>query len=170
MWQRDSHKSLYFCLFIFFLLSMNLWIGWDDRQYYLCAVISVVSICLVSIENIRFKYSVQNVISLACIIIAYSYIYINQLRFLMALYVFIPYAIIILLNDKDKQLCLKFIYKWFAYLMILSIIVYILVQTVGLPSLGKIWMNHAQYFDREYILRDNYLFYVYSDFYGVILE
>lgn len=51
--------------------------------------------------------------------------------------------------------------------MIPCIVTYFLVQFGTFPSIGNVWLNHEHSYQTSYILRENYLFYVYSDFYGI---
>lgn len=150
-----------------FLISMKLWIGWDDRVLYFNSFFSFAIVFFLIKDNIHLNWSLRNIIPLICILIGYFYIYGTGTRILNIISVVVPYTVIILLNEKDRSNCLNYIFKWFAFLMIPSIITYILVHTIGLPSLGKIWYFHSSYYDISYMLRENYLFYVFSDYYGI---
>ena len=111
-------------------------------------------------EHIRLDFSYRNVIPLLVVIFADFYIIDFKIGLLGTFPV--PAAIIVMLNKEDQAKCLNYIVKWFAALMIPSVIVYICVQTIGFPSFGKIWVNHIPYVPTSYILRENYLFYEYS--------
>lgn len=163
-----ENKALYFCIFMLFLLSMNLWIGWDGRAKYFYHALSLALFIIIGRSDVRLNWSWRNVVPLLCLIAGWTYIQ-EEVGLGLGIFThaYLPYAIIILLNDKDKVLCLKFIVKWFAWLMVPCIITYALVQTVGIPSLGKIWVNHTLFYKTSYVLRDNYLFYMYSAFYGI---
>lgn len=165
--QKKKHTAFYFCIFMLFLISMNLWIGWDGRSLFFNSFFSIAIIFFIIVDNIRLNWSLQNFLPLICILISYFYIYGTGTRILGLFSVIVPYTMIILLNEKDRINCLDYIVKWFAILMIPSIITYVLVHTVGIPSLGKIWYTHTPYYDISYKLRVNYLFYVFSDFYGI---
>ena len=157
---HKEHKFLYFCIFLLFLLSMNLWIGWENRWTYETLVISIVMVGIIMHEHIRLDFSYRNVIPLLVVIFADFYIIDFKIGLLGTFPV--PAAIIVMLNKEDQAKCLNYIVKWFAALMIPSVIVYICVQTIGFPSFGKIWVNHIPYVPTSYILRENYLFYEYS--------
>lgn len=166
---HNNKIGLYFGIFILFLLSMNVWIGWEGRYSYINLCVSLLLVVIIIKDNVGLDFSLNKLLPLMCIIMGNLYICVVDDTFRIGLFftLYLPYAIIILLKQKDQVLCLRYIVKWFAILMIPCLATYILVQTVGIPSVGKVWVNHLAIHDTSYILRDNYLFYVYSSFYGI---
>ena len=158
--------ALYFCIFILFVTSMGLWIGWNGRGDYIYAVIGVFMFLFVRTNHVKLEYSKRNVISLIVVILCFTYIRINEksLGLRVPFIFYLPVSLLILLNEEDKIKCIPHIVRWFSYLLIPSIIVYLLYQTVGLPSLGEIQVSGNVDQPYEYTHRQNYIFYCYSDF------
>lgn len=119
-------------------------------------------ILYVILNRVPLVFSMQNIISLCVMFIAYIYINDwNGIRFLF------PCTIFLLLNDNDRKSCLAHIYKWYAWLMIPSIITYFLVQFIGIPSFGNLNFEGNDLMGWAYSHRQNYIFYAYSDFYNI---
>ena len=119
-----KHNLLYACIFALFLLSMGHWIGWDDRLTRIDFVIGLFLCCLVKVEKIALCRNKRNLSSYFFLIAAYFLINGVSLRTVLS-YCF-PVFFIVFLNENDRLLCFKFIYKWFALLMIPSIIVIVI--------------------------------------------
>lgn len=158
-------KLLYSLFYLSFLLSMNLWLGWEGRAKYFNAIIGVLSLVIIYLNRIKLNFSFQNVGMFLVLFLAYA---LNQLPFgYFSIFYFLPYFLIICLNDKDKIECLRFITKWFGYLMIPSLIVYGLFFVVDLPSFGIQRANMNDWaIDCGYGVCQNYLFYMRSSFSG----
>lgn len=157
---------LFFCIFMLFLLSMNIWLGWDERLRYCYYVISLIMVVTLMADKSRHLcYSWKTVVPLLSLIMAYSYIY--EFHYPTIVSYFFPFSVIILLRKRDQVLCIDFITKWFAVLMVPCIITYALVQTNMLSPIGTVRLNHDSFYALSYVIRENYIFYVYSDFYGI---
>ncbi len=159
----QSRKILYFLILLLFLLSMNIWIGWEGRGYKLQLIIGVMALLAIWKGHIKFSYAKINILTFSLVVIGHFF-YGYQLS-VFAVFFFLPYFIIICLNDKDKVYLLEYITKWYGYLMIPSLIVYALVSTVGLPHLGYQQASDTSWaLDSGYGVCKNYIFYMQSTF------
>lgn len=159
-----AKKVIYFLLFLSFLISMKFWLGWEERARYIQLMICALLFFLVKTANIQLNFSAQNVgmfitIVLAHILTGYEWGYGSGIYFLL-------YLLIICLNDSDKIGCLKFITKWYGYLLVPGLIVYILLSFINLPSFGIQRANLNPWAIAEgYGVCDNYIFYMSSTYY-----
>lgn len=161
--------GFYFCIFILFLNSMGLWIGWADREKIvnLVTIIALV-LYLYNYYYVKFVFSKNNVF-LAFILFIGNILFIQNFGLTHIQGFFIFLIICCLRHDYQIQ-CLYYIVKWFAWLMIVSILVFLLAQLGAMPSFGtlnRIGDVMHSYFSQDYIVRTNYLFYCASDFYGI---
>lgn len=162
-------QFLYSLFFLSFLLSMYLWLGWEGRAKYINWGIGILSLATIYLGRINLNFSFQNVGMFLLIVIAhilnlYSFGYSSILYFL-------PYLLIICLNDPDKIRCLRFITKWFGYLMIPSLIVYGLFFVTDLPSFGIQRANLNDWaLEKGYGVCQNYMFYMRSSFEGYAIR
>lgn len=160
---NSYRKLLYFLIFFSFLLSMRIWLGWEDRAYRLNMFIGIFALFLMLFKRIAFSFTRINIITFLVLVIAHFFCGYKTSLF-TPLY-FLPYLVIICLNDIDKIRCLDYITQWYGYLMIPSIIVYALVSFVDLPYFG---IQHASNADwaqvSGYGICKNYIFYMKSEF------
>lgn len=156
--QRQHHTALYFCIFVEFLVSMQLWIGWMRRSIIIYLFFAFIMGILILQQKIRLDFCRRNVISALFFVVAY-FLHIGELGIINALGFGFSTFIIILLNEEDRVECWNYIFKWFAYLMIPSIILFILYRTVGLPSLGTIRFSNSADISTDYLIRNNFIFY-----------
>lgn len=154
--KRKRPTALYFCIFCQFVISMGMWIGWDGRAPYLQFLFFVFSIILIRAGHVRLNNDRRNILTWLFFSIASICLYgLSVGRSFSSLF---PAFIIILLNDDDRICCFKYIFKWFAILMIPSIIAWLMYLFVGFPSRGKIWVNREGVQDLSYLLRNNHIF------------
>ena len=148
---------------------MGLWIGWNDREKYINMIIGVFMLFLIKQNNIKLDLSKRNVISTIFAILGFTYFSIRMEYFGLSVpfSYFLPVSLIILLNSADKIRCVSYISRWFAYLIIPSVITYLLYQAIGLPSFGELLVSDNVDQPYEYTHRVNYLFYCYADFYDI---
>lgn len=160
---NTARKILYTLILLSFLLSMRLWIGWEGRAYKLNMFIGLFALLIMLIKHIPFSISKQNFITFIFIVIAHFFCGYEPTSYTP--FYFLPYFVIICLNDQDKILALNFITKWYGYLMIPSLIVYGLVSIIDLPNFGY---QHASEADwavaNDYGVCKNYIFYMQSKF------
>ena len=135
---------------------MGHWIGWDNRIMWFNIVLGLIIFCIVKVERIKLKYNKQNVLSYLFLISAY--LFLNGISLTTVLFYCLPLFSILLLNNDDRINCFHFIYKWFALLMIPSIIAYLMYRIGGLPSVGRIMVSSTDVtHPLWYLLRDNHL-------------
>ena len=160
--------GFYFAIFILFITSMGCWIGWMGRAKYI--YIAALILLLISLYNyyfIKFDLSKKNVI-LTFILCASSVIF-DELK-IEKIGSFIVYFVICCLHEKYQKQCLNYIFRWFAWMMIPSIIVYSFVQMGIMPSFGNInvYDNDTYgFYQAGYITRKQYYIYCYSSFYNI---
>lgn len=160
--RSKDHVSVYFCIFILFLTSMDLWIAWSGRGVYIDFFVGLCLYFLIKKNHIALNFENKNVIVFFFLIISVIFLKLdgkNEAGIIgeMMGYLF-PCSLIIFLNDNDRVKCLNYIVKWFAILMVPAIITYILCQTVGLPSLGTIKVSNNDIQSDWYLLKENYFF------------
>lgn len=161
--------ALYFCIFILFVTSMGLWIGWNERAKYIYALIGLIMWLLIRRDKIQLDTCKRNVISAIVLMMGYTYIGLREGDFgIRAPFSFyIPATLLVLLNKKDKICCLPYITRWFSYIIFPGIVVYLLFQTIGFPSFGELLVSNNEYQPDDYTHRINCLFYCYTDFYEI---
>jgi hypothetical protein len=160
--RSKDHVSVYFCIFILFLTSMELWIAWAGRDVYIDFFVGLCLSFLIKVNHIKLNMNQKNIFAFLFLFISVVFLKwsnITEKRIIGEVMGYLlPVSLIIFLNDKDRVKCLKYIVKWFAILMVPAIITYILCQTVGLPSLGTIQVNNNDIQADWYLLKENYFF------------
>ena len=159
---NKDHVAVYFCIFILFLTSMGIWVGWNGRELYIDAFIGFVLWGLIRKEHIKLNKEKKNVIILLSLFFSYAYLKFANFNMFGVIggvigYIF-PVTFLVLLNEDDKKKCLKYIVKWFAILMVPAMITYLLCQTIGLPSFGKLQVSDSPYLPQWYLNKENYIF------------
>ena len=160
--RSKEHVSVYFCIFMLFLTSMEIWIAWDGRGRFINFFLWVSLLFLIKKNRIKLNYEQKNVAIFFTLFISYTCLYLVNMNvngIIGSLFsYFLPASLIIFLNDNDRIKCLRYIVKWFAMLMVPAIITYILCQTIGLPSLGTLKLHDSPYQADWYLYKENYLF------------
>ena len=154
--KRKRPTALYFCIFCQFVISMGMWIGWDGRALYLQFLFFIFSIFLIRAGHVRLNNDRRNILTWLSFSIA-SICLFGIVIFRLFTSIF-PAFIIIMLNDEDRICCFKYIFKWFAILMIPSIIAWLIYLSVGLPSIGRIWYKREGVQPLWYLLHNNHIF------------
>lgn len=160
----DKGKYIIFSLiFLSFLVSMKIWLCWEDRTMYINWFIGLGAILISFVSNIKFDFSKTNILLCICVFVSQLY---NGSKFgLWFMLAFLPYITIICLNSKDKALCLRYITMWFGYLMVPSILIYILCNTIDLPALNTQQALSEEWAEQSgYGICKNYIFYMKSEF------
>lgn len=153
-----------------FILSMKIWIGWNGIDLKINSAILLILLLLTLSKKIQLQYSKRSMISLICLYVGISYVHSSpfgpQNLLTTALY-----GYILFIKDIEKIQCIKYITKWFSYMMVLSLIAYWIAQFNLLPPIGIMpYALGEDIFLRnpEYCIRENYIFYMYApDFYGI---
>ena len=132
-------------------------------------LIGVLMLFLTKANGTKLDFCSRNIWSVVVIILSNAFIlYKNEsMGISYPLYFCLPLSIIIFLNSKDRMTCLLYISKWFAFLMVPCLLVYLLVQIFGLPSLGTLLVNDDPALSFSYVTRENYFFYNYTDYYEI---
>lgn len=157
-----DHVSAYFCIFLLFLTSMELWIAWDGREVYIDFFVGLVLLFLIKKNHIKLNTERKNVFLFIILFLSYVFLKLSDRNAagivggLMG-YLF-PVSLIFFLNDDERVKCLNYIVKWFAILMIPAMLTYLLCQTVGLPSLGTLKVSDNPYQGDWYLCKNNYIF------------
>ena len=156
--RRKEPTSLYFCIFSQFVISMGMWIGWDGRNVYLQFFLFLLSIFLIKVKHVKLNCNARNILTWLTFSIAFIWLYGFSIGHLLC--VLSPIFLIILLNDDDRICCLKYNFKWFAILMIPSIIAWLIYLSEGLPSIGQIWYKREEEAVQPtwYLFRNNHVF------------
>lgn len=157
-----NHVSVYFCIFILFLTSMQLWIAWDGRGTYIDIFVGLCLWILIKKNRIKLNIQKENVFLFVILLLSYVYLVMAGRNFAGIVgsligYVF-PVSLILFLNGEEQVKCINYIVKWFAILMIPSMITFLLCQTIGLPSFGLLKWGDNSYLSDNYLFRENYIF------------
>ena len=159
----NNRKVIYFCLFVIFLTSMNLWIGWNMRKLYVFLVCGIISSGIAVLN--RKKYLVINKINIALYVSFLACVFFIERKgigFLGILsWVFSVFPIIFI-HNRYKIEFVGFVTKGYAWLVVLSVIARILAEC-GFPSLGHLHWSGSD----GYGLYSTFIFYVKSSFYGI---
>lgn len=159
----NNRKMIYFCLFVIFLTSMNLWIGWNMRKMYVFIFFGVIASCIALFNRQKYlKINSTNItlyfVFLACVF----FIERRSIGFLGVLSWLFSVFPIIFIRDNYKIECIGYLTKWYAWLIILSLIAYVYAE-IGLPPLGSLYWSGSD----GYGAYENFLFYAKSSFYGI---
>lgn len=149
-----------FMLFMLFLLSMELWIGWGGRNKSLLFIVfSIFALLVKKTCRVPFDLSFRK-LSL-CIVFFAGYFLLHKDFGIREFFTqfpahFLPILCIVCLKDEYKEFALKKITKWYSQLITVSIIIFAIVHIVSLPSFGSMIFSE----ESSYGSFQNYLFYV----------
>lgn len=155
-----------FMLFMLFLLSMELWIGWGGRNKSLLYIFfSIMALMVKASYRVPFDLSFRK-ISL-CIVFFSGYFLLHKdfgVREFLTQFPaqFLPMLCIVCIKDEYKEFVLKNITRWYSLLMIVSIIIYAIVHVISLPSFGTMVFSE----EASYGSFQNYIFYVKENVYN----
>lgn len=164
MIKLNVRYSLYFVLFISFLLSMTMWIGWGyGRESSL--IVSLLLLAHIIFGRISLDINRRSVVFF--LLILFSNLFTHYTWGVGSLYQYFPYFVILCLKDEDKIQCLECITKWFGYLMVPGLILYVILLFVDLPSLGTLHATEDDWaLDKGYGVAKNYIFFVKQSFHS----
>ena len=136
---------------------MELWIGWGEYKSITFAVFGVFAVLCKFFLNVPWTFSLRN--SVLCVAFFGGYYMFYPQFGLREFFTqippqLIPIISIVFLADKYKGLVMNNITKWYAWLLTISIPIYILTTLVNIPSFG-ILSNGDRY--GSFV---NYIFYV----------
>lgn len=146
-----------FSIFFLFLISMELWIGWGGHKSIMFTVFGLLAVLSKILHGIPWTMSLRNCI--LCIAFFGGYYLVHPEFGLREFFTqippqLIPIICIVFLDDNYKGRVLNNITKWYAWLMLVSIVLYFIVTFVNLPNFG-IMTNGDRYGSFA-----NYIFYV----------
>lgn len=146
-----------FSIFFLFLISMELWIGWCGQKSIMFTVFGLLAVLSKIVHGIPWTMSLRNCI--LCIAFFGGYYLVHPEFGLREFFTqippqLIPIICIVFLDDNYKGRVLNNITKWYAWLMLVSIVLYFIVTFVNLPNFG-IMTNGDRYGSFA-----NYIFYV----------
>lgn len=156
--------AIYVLVFLSFITSMGAWIGWNQRQHFINVFIFI-SFLTLYIKG-KFRLFPTDRYKIAVFIYFITYLYIKQsqgiLGVAVAIFTTLPLYFMLCIPDSKKIICLHYISKWYAYLMVLGMIIYVLFFFINLPPIGTITLNETSIGIKAnaYVFRDNYIFLV----------
>ena len=147
-----------FLVFLLFLISMGLWIGWGHKPLYM-SIIGILTIIYGLSRNL-YKFSKKYAIAVLIIYISYLVVSVGltyRVLFTQIPSMLIPFICVLFVRDVYKDKILYLITKWYAIILIPSAIIFLLNSIVHIPSFGIIYHDKLSYGGFE-----NYLFYVHG--------
>lgn len=160
--KKQTSIIVYILIFIYFLITMRCWIGFEGRTYLYHFIFPILmSLCLLFGKvylKLRKRYVVFS-------LIVFLVTWINakgSLNLFGIIEKFIPaFNILLILSipDNEKEILLAKVIKWFGYIILLSLIIYFATLLTSIPNFGII---EADYGSKDVIAGDyaNYLFYI----------
>jgi len=130
-----------FSLLLLFLSSMHVWFFWKIKPHYIAVFITLISIYFIRVNNISLKYSKNIIIAFLLLIISGMFGLGSKFGtgHLAPLFLIIPIYILTCINDKQlHQSLLNYITNFFAYLLPISLFVYVVSYFLSIPDIGKI--------------------------------
>lgn len=170
-------KTYSFFIFVLFLLSMELWIGWNGRKTTMLILFGCGALFIKMAYKIPFKFSGRNIVLILLFYIAHLY----KLNagfaqvFTQIPSQLIPIICIVCIANEYKEKILYYITKWYARIILFSLFIYFIVSFVPVPGIGNLeFANQSQSNIEGYATYINYIFYVknlgFTRFNGPFLE
>lgn len=169
---RNPYLLLYsVVIFLLFIVSMYHWIGWAGRQKFIYAICAAALVFLMTRPEIRVRFTRKNIVS--CILFYLSFLIIElgwrgeitHVLITQLVFVLIPVAGIICISDMQKRVVFRNVLKFFSWMLVPALVLYVLNLAVDLPSLGvsRLSTDHESLV-AGYGFADNYFFMVKSHF------
>ena len=146
-----------FFIFFLFLLSMELWIGWGAYKSIMLTCFGVLAILYKLLFKVPWTISLRNILLSVAFFCGYYMVHPEfgfREFFTQMPPQLIPIICIVFLTDKYKKNVIDNITKWYAWLVAVSILIYVLTLFVNIPNFG-ILSNGDRY--GSFV---NYIFYV----------
>lgn len=155
---NKSIKVYSFFVFFLFLLSMELWLGWGGRKTLMLSLFACGAFLTHKLCNIRFIFSSRNIILVLLFYIAFLY---NLKGGVAQIFTqipsqLIPIICIVCVADEYKETILGYITKWYAKVMLISLVIFVSTILLPIPELGTIEFAP----DSNYGFYKNYIFYL----------
>ena len=160
MFRIKDHQILYFFIFLPFLTSMNCWIGWNGRAFFINLFCALSMFVYVLCRRVRVVLSKERILGLVILFFVFSYFKSGNV-FTTFLH-FSPLIVILTLQEEDQVNCLECITKWMAYLLVPGFVLFVISQFISLPSLGISHIGNAleENSSAGYGIYSNHFFYV----------
>lgn len=157
-----KNSLLHFLIFVVFLTSMNCWIGWDGRAWFIYVFCGFLMFVYVLCGRIKLNITSKRIASF--VILLYSSMYFKTSQGIISLVPFLPVFVILMLPEESQVLCLKRVSKWMAYLLIPGFVLFFCAQFITLPSIGVSHIGGAleEMSSTGYGIYSNHVFYVRS--------
>lgn len=163
MLDMNNRKLIYLCLFIIFLTSMNLWIGWNMKKLYVFLICGFLSSVITILNRQKFlKIDRLNFALYFGFLVCVFFIERKSIGLLGTLSWILSVFPIIFIRDQFKIEFIGFATKAYAWLVLLAVIAFVYAKC-GLPSFGYLHWSGSD----GYGVYRNYLFYAQSSFYGI---
>lgn len=135
---------------------MGIWVGWLHKALYM-SIVGVATFILGFLKKM-YDFNKRNI--KASFILYLTYIFISvgfseRVVFTQIPSCFIPFISVLCVCDEYKSPILQAVTKWYAYLMVPSIIMFVLCNIAHMPSLGTLYHDNMNYGGFS-----NYIFYV----------
>lgn len=147
-----------FVFFLSFVISMYIWIGWENRSALFNIAFAFFLLMWTIQRKFPLRFTRRNTIAFILLLLP-QLILIHNLKLICSSIVLFY---IVFVDDDLKVVILEKITKWFAYLLVPGIIIYLLLKFIKLPSLGIIYNGNN--LAENYGVCENYIFYVQSYF------
>lgn len=145
------------CVFSLFIISMQHWIGWGTFGGIIKSLFILPMLYYIIIKRIKLDLSLTNIVASVCFI-AYSISNISSIGISLVTALIIPVFFIVCIHSDFKEYILNRILKWYSYLIIPGIFLYIILFFVDLPSLGVLQYTNNISANSTYGICENYFF------------
>lgn len=177
MYMNKAIKTYSFFIFFIFLISMELWIGWEGKKTLMLTIFGFGALLVKVAYNIRFTFSKRNIVLVLLFYIAHLYSLNAGLTqvFTQIPSCLIPIMCIVCITDEYKEKVLCYITKWYARIILYSLFIFFIVSVVPIPGFGNLeFYSQSQSNVEGYATYINYIFYVknlgFTRFNGPFLE
>lgn len=157
---KQDIKLFSLMVFMIFLVSMDIWIGWDGRKPYFFLIFGLLASAIAIIKKIRFEFTSRNLLLCATYYVCYLLSLKNFEMEHVITQIFphlIPIICIVCVEDKTKTIILHNITKWFSLIITISLCIYVIVLLTGISGIGRI-----SYMGDAYGGYENYILYLRS--------
>ena len=141
---------------------MEIWLGWGGRKTTMLTIFGGGALLVKIIYNIRFSFSRRNIVLVLLFYTAFLYLLNGGFAqiFTQIPSQLIPIICIVCITNEYKEQIMHYITKWYASLMVLSLLLYITASLFAIPGLGYLDFYSQSQSDFGYGTYINYLFYV----------
>lgn len=150
--KKFACRVVYFCLFLSFLVSMNVWITWNSRvgRYFNVILTGIIIVSLFA-GKIKLAASNRHILSfvlLATAHVAYNFHYINLWSIVLLFCALFIYWVIIAMNAKNKYDGLSFLTTCYTLLLVTSLIGWLIDFASDIPAVGIVqWEDQVVSYD-----------------------